>query len=402
MNKINKQILIFIMLVLILAFPVLSADNTQLKVTLNKYEPMPAKPGQYVTAYIQIQNDGNIPTENAVIEIVDSFPFEIVSESERIKNLGTLETKQAVVLKYTLKVDSEAVVGYNKLKVRYTSNKNTNYWIESSLDIEVKPSDAKLTVNEIEVTPEIILPGEESLITMTIKNSANIVFRELAIKLDVTDTTTNQIPFIPVGSLTEKHVAVLKPGEITKVTFPIKTYPSAEPGFYKIPVYITFYDEEGSKLEMSDIMGFVVSAMPELKVVSEHTSNVGTSKNIQLKFINKGINDLKFLDVEILPSNDYKITSITQNYIGDLDSDDYRTEDFLIESSKSEFNLLVKTNYKDDNNKIYEDEVLVPVKVQSLNGHKSNSSTYILVLLILLVVGLLFYIVKLKKRHTNK
>ena len=63
-----------------------------------------------------------------------------------------------------------------------------------------------------------------------------------------------------------------------------------------------------------------------------------------LKFVNKGIHDLKFLDVIIEEGEGYEVLSNKKDYIGDLDSDDYRTQETVVKVTDE--NAKIKGNTK--------------------------------------------------------
>ncbi len=394
-----KKIFLIICLMLIVFVPTALAVDENLQASLSRYEPLPAQPGQYVTVYIQLENNANDDAPNAYLEIVESFPFTIINEENSKAEIGILKSQQSYVADFKLRVDSNAVVGINKLKIKYTLDKDSNQWREKELSIEVKPSEAKLAVNKVELIPEEIFPGESGTLTLTVKNSASIVFRDLAVKLDL--SSDENIPLIPLNSVSEKQVGILKPGELTQINFPISVYPTATPGYYKVPVQISFYDDEGNQREQSDIIGIIISSSPELKIVYDSYEKTENFVDIRLKSINKGINDLKFLDIELLPSTSYECYSSKEYYVGDLDSDDYRTADFEIKTNEREFILKLKATFRDENNKLYTENMEVPVKLINGNESKGVSGWFVFLLLIVLV-GLIYYIYRCKKNHKHK
>ncbi len=84
----------------------------------------------------------------------------------------------------------------------------------------------------------------------------------------------------------------------------------------------------------------------------------GSKGKVSIELANAGGYDIEFLELTLLPSEDYKLLS-TSNYayIGDLDSDDTESEEFQIYVSEeiSEVNLPVKVVYE-INDYTYESE----------------------------------------------
>lgn len=392
----NKYLMISMMLLLLI--PLVSAE-VSLSAEMLKYEPIPAQPGQYVTVYLELENTGNEDATDAVIIIDDDFPFSVVGDSEI--DIGLLKSRRSFVEEFRLRVDSEAPVGMNPLKIRYTGNGDD--WFEKDVSINVKSNDASLTITEVEV--DKISPGEEGSISVTIKNNADIVLRNIAMQLNmvtVQGSTIIDLPFIPTNSATEKKITKLNPGEITKIDFDVSAYPSATPGYYKLPLTITFFDEQGTETESQDYVGVVVDANPELKVFLEESKlyEGANQGDITLKFVNKGINDLKFLDVTLLEDEGYEVIGHSANYIGDLDSDDYRSDTFTIKANEENVELKVDVTFKDENNKDYKETISVPLRYghQSGNGDKNYTGTIVIILLVV-IVGIILWRRRSKKRR---
>ena len=401
------QLLLVLSILLIGLIPFASA-STVLNANLLKYEPIPAQPGQYVTAYIEIQNIGNEDAPHAAIQIEDQFPFQPINNEGTYKDIGLLKSHQSYVETFTLRVNSQAIVGNNKLKIKYTADKTNAAWQETEFSLQIKPNEASLSIIDVTSNPEEIAPGEKGEITIRVKNSADIVLRAIGIQLGlvtVQGSSISDLPFIPTNSATEKKINRLNVGEIQDFVYTIQAYPDANPGYYKLPLAINFYDDEGTQTESQDYVGIIVKAKPELKVYLEDTSITGPEQEgkVTLQFVNKGINNLKFLDVELLNNDEYDILSTTQNYIGDLDSDDYRSETFTIKPHQQETSLDVQVSFKDENNKEYSTTIKVPLQYnKTANNSKSGPSTSTILLIILVLVLLIVYIRKRMKRKKTK
>jgi hypothetical protein len=386
-----KKIALLMTLMLLLSMSVAIAEPA-LKATLLRQEPLPAEPGQYVTVYVELENEGSDDATNAAIEFVDEFPFTVVSSDKR-ENLGVLKSQQSYVADFRIRVDSSAPIGDNSLTIRYTSDVNSANWVERNLDVEVNSNDASLAITKVDVNPEEIAAGEAGAITLSVQNNADIVLRDISLQLKLkttSGTTTTDLPFIPTSSVTEKRINRLNVGETKDITFDVKAYPSAEPGYYKLPLEMTYFDDQGSEATSSDYVGVIVEAKPELKILVENSQlrTIGEAGTITLQFINKGIHDLKFLDVNVQESDSYEVLSSSTAYIGDLDSDDFRTEEYTIIATDENAQMQVAVEYRDQNNKMYSEIVNVPIlfnKVPQQNG--GSSGTVIFVVIVLAIVG---------------
>lgn len=395
----------FLVILLMMSILTLSLVNAQasLSADLLKYEPIPAQPGQYVTAYIELSNLADVDASKAIIELDNNFPFTVVGDNSIV--VGRLKSQRSSIIEFNIKVDSQAAIGINPLKVRFSPD-GVNNWQERSLDIEVKSNDISLTIIDVSTSPDEFSPGGDGIVSITLKNTENVVVRNIAVQLGLvtmSQSTVVDLPFIPTSSATEQRISRLNPNEVSTITFPIKAYPSASPGFYKLPLSISFYDDQGSKTEKQDLVGLVVKSVPELMVYLEKNtiSQAGQTGDVTLKFVNKGVNDLKFLDVSLQESDSYNILSNTQEYIGDLDSDDYRSETFTIVPDSKDLDLNVLVSYKDENNIEFSESIIVPFSVVKNmdDGNKSPSFSTILLIIILLLV-LVFWI--RRKRRAKK
>lgn len=406
MNKTKLAILILIVLALSLV-PIVSADETIMTVKVLKYEPIPAQPGQYVTVYLEMKNIGNKDSGNAAMSIENQFPFTTLSKSESYKSFGIIKSQQSVVETFRLKVASDAIIGNNQLKVKYTKDQSTNTWQETTLNINVKTNDASLTINKVNTTPKELVPGGEGKVSITIKNNEETMLRNIGVRLGLITIQGSQVsdlPFIPTESATEKKIGKLNPGEFKTISFDIKTYPSATPGYYKIPISLTFYNDQGTEIQNQDYMGAIVKAQPELKIYLDKTTITPEEKQgeITLKFVNKGTNNLKFLDVKLINGDNYEVLSSKSDYIGDLDSDDYRSETYMIKTTSKNVKLQVKIDYKDENNKDYNYITTVPLEYNKIPANNGKNRFTWTIVFVIIVLGLVIYFWRRSKNKKRR
>lgn len=385
------------LLVVLLVLPGVMAQTT-MKVDAVRYEPLPAQPGQYLTVYLQLENSGNLDAPNAALEIVNQFPF-TASSTQRV-NLGLLRSQQRVVEDFRVRVDSAAVVGDNKLKVRYTPDGLE--WQEREITIEIRPDDASLSIEQVRANPEEVLPGDAVRLEMEIKNTANVVLRNIAVQLDLVATqgsTVVDYPFIPSGTATQKIITKLNPGETETVEFSLKSYPTAAPGYYKMPVSLTYFDEQGTEGTQDEFTGIIVGASPELDIYVEGTSvrQESAEGDITLQFVNKGVNDMKFLSVEVLDSESYTVVGTQRVYIGDLDSDDFRSETFTVQSVSEDASVAVQVSYRDQNNKEYQLVKNIPIQYDQSPQESSGNTGIIVAIVVVAILGIYLW-----RRHRRK
>jgi hypothetical protein len=133
------------------------------------------------------------------------------------------------------------------------------------------------------------------------------------------------------------------------------------------------------------------------------------SGSITLKIINKGVSDVKFLNVIMQKSNDFDLLSNTDTtYVGNLVSDDYQTAEYKIDikSSKNNITVPIVLQYRDSNNKYYEKNFNVDLNLvdnNKLNPKKGiGGYSWISIIIIVLIAGGIWYYFKNKNKKNKK
>jgi hypothetical protein len=241
-------------------------------------------------------------------------------------------------------------------------------------------------------------------VDVELKNTADIVLRNIGVRLDLVETrgtTFVEYPFIPMGSSAQKTVTKLAPGEVTTLSFTLKADPTATPGYYLLPMTVDFFDETGQQTVENEYAGLIVDAAPELEVYFEETTLRKDTEQgeITLKFVNKGVNDLKFLEIELLENDGYEVISSNKEYLGDLDSDDFRSESFTIKPLVDNPNLQLRIEYKDENNKPYVFNVETPLEYDRTTREQQSPVGIIVAVVVVLLLGIWIW---RRKRHKKK
>jgi hypothetical protein len=262
----------------------------------------------------------------------------------------------------------------------------------------VQAIDPTLTIREVVLKPETLSPGKQGTISISVTNTARSSLQDVSVKLDLSE---DALPIAPLGSATEKKIAVLNDGETATFSYNIIAYPSAQSGVYKIPVTLTFFDTLNNKTVSQETVGVVIGGEPEIEVVLDQHNlyrGFGTG-TLPIKVINKGVVDVKFLTVTI-GEGKYMLMSPESDYVGNLDSDDFETIDIdmMNKGTGNTLQVPLTVSYKDANNNDYEQSfevslALPPAPQQSGPG----MTTYIIGIVI---VGGILYVVyrRFKKR----
>lgn len=398
----------------------------KMEVSMVNQIPDPVEPGQYVELRFKFENRGSENAEDVEVMILQVYPFSLEPGESATKNIGSIQGRQigelGTIVKYKLKVDEGAVEGENEIEIKYRINKAgypPNWQTLDAFTIDIQTHDAIMAVEEVKSEPREFVPGQMGLLTITIKNMADSVLKEIKTRLEVSKTstlttsvTTTEYPFTPIGSTNEKTIGLLRAKESVDIEFNLVADPDAEANVYKVPLRIEYSDELGSNYTKELIIGLIIGGEPDLAITLEESSitSSGSKGTVTVKFVNKGTNDIKFGYVTLKEGDGYEVLSPTEVYIGAIDSDDYETIDFdLYVSSKEEELLLPLTvEYKDANNKEYTREINIPLRLYSSADAKKygieqgNSKVGIVIILIIVGAGLFFYIRKRKKAKKEK
>jgi len=197
--------------------------------------------------------------------------------------------------------------------------------------------------------------------------------------------------------------------ERKEVEFKLVADPDIEEGIHKIQMMAAYSDKLGNNYSQTSIISLIVGDEPELAVGVENSEikEKGASGEVTIKFVNKGVSDIKFLYVKIEESDDYELLSSDDSYIGNIDSDDFETADFrlFVESTdKKQVLLPIILEYKDTNNNDYKDSIELALNLytaaeaKKLGLKNENGFVGILIVIIIVAIGLWYY----RKQRKNK
>jgi len=266
-----------------------------------------------------------------------------------------------------------------------------------------------IRIQEINITPKEISPGEEGIISFKLINNG---------EENVEDVISRLI--LPAGLESFNDVDIVKISKIKsletqEIKFKIIASPTTPEGIYRTNLSVSYTSYFGANFanigeSQSDSFSFgvVVKSSPQIFVQIEDSKIYKGNDNgeVTIKFVNNGIADVKFLTIELEDTEDYDIISNSKEYIGDLDSDDFESIDFRLKMYKKrgEISFPLKIDYKDSMNNNYNDILTASMELRSakeLGVEKSNTTTYFLIVVVLGIVGW-FGWKKYKKKKKKK
>jgi len=410
-----------ILMLMLLTAALVSAQNLNdesLRITVVNQEPDPVGPGEYVDVRLQVENLGNVAVDGVVVEFVPSFPFSIDPGQNQRVEIGTLSAFQnqnrAFIVKYKVRVSDDAIEGANDLKIK--AKKADGSWSNYVFSINVRTSDANLAIESITTTPKEVEPGKDATVTIMVKNMADSPLRDVSMNLDLglsTISTTANLDLLPFATLesgTEKRITQLNPGQEAYFTYNLRAYPSAESRVYKIPVQLTYRDDLNTEYTKNSLIGLVVNSQPDVTAVldSSEVTMGGQTGEVTIKFVNKGLTDIKFVNVQLGSSDEYEILSPHEVYIGNIDSDDYETADYdLHVTDNVQGNLMLPITYTfmDANNNEYNIDQDIELRLYTMedeerfgNSSQNPNALYWVLGIAVIVVAFIIWRVYKRKR----
>ena len=224
-----------------------------------------------------------------------------------------------------------------------------------------------LSIKDVESFPQEIAPGETAKVSIEIENTLGEDITNLHVKLDL---SKENIPFAPYQSGSEQVLESLDDGDEEVFDFDIIALPTASAGIYKIPVSITYLDENETFQTKEEEISLIINSPPELNIFSEDSILIrGQESLISLKIVNSGLSDIKFSYLTIKDIVGVQFLSEKEQYIGDIDSDDFDNVEYRIHISESASSLIkvpVTLKYKDATNKEFEETREVNLRIYSL------------------------------------
>jgi len=370
------------------------------------YDPFPASPGQYVDVWYKIENRGDTAVNDLRFILLPEFPFSLDSDAaEHV--IGTLDAHQSALVKYRVRVAEDALQG--DMPLTYT-------WRAQGIDdaptftstLSVRSSTALLVVSDVDATPAQIAPGEESSVTIELTNVGDAFVRYASVRLGLfSEDGETDVPFVPLGGGTSASVVNLAPGMKATLVFQLAAEPDAASRPYRIPLIVNYVDSGGRNITRKEHVGVRVGAEPELTAYVDR--NVAFEKgkplDVSIRFVNRGVSDVKFLTATLQATDAFGILSSPTQYVGEIESDDYESASYSIKVKKDarELQLPVVLTYQDANNERYSTGITVTMPLLTkadLGQQNGNGSTIVIVIVVVVVIGVIVW--RRRARHAKR
>ena len=253
-----------------------------------------------------------------------------------------------------------------------------------------------LTINS--VFADKISPGEQASLSIELENDLNENLEDISVSLSLTN-----LPFTPVGS-SEYSIEELDEDDDETFIFKVKASNSIQPGDYTIPYVIT-YLADNEKKEKKGSIGITITGSAELSfTISAENPVINEKGKINLKIINKGFAEARFVSIKVSPSG-FTLLSESEDYIGEIDSDDFETSTFDVVFKDKNPIFTGIMEYTDFNNNKVKKTINLPIKVYTEEEAitlgiktKSNSVYYIIAIVAIIIIWILYRVIKKRSR----
>ncbi len=344
-----------------------NAEFSEIRIDSVTWDPSYIEAGDDVTVYVKFHNHplgmayltpapNTQPDEKdagvfytARLEPMDELSEKNIIIKKDTKNVGHLFIGESWTTPFDIKIRENAVATTYNLKFSIIktdidgTQKDTDKFLEFKIPVK--------GVVKFKVDSDNTLKlGDTGDIQITISNEGGGNAKYVTGKLGLSD------PFTPAKT-SEIYVGDFMGDESKDLIFSVSVNSGAEPKAYTIPLQITYTCADGTEKQMNTDIGVQIDATPKLRIALENADmfTQGSSGTVSVDVVNEGFVDAKFLTLKLLPDDNYKILSIGEIYIGNLDSDDSESEEYLIQLSENvpngavplKFELRYKTANRD-------------------------------------------------------
>lgn len=275
-------------------------------------------------------------------------------------------------------------------------NKSISFAVLAVILLALSFSSAQLTVNSIDA--DDFTPGSQGKVIITVENNLNEDINDVTLSLKLSN-----LPLISVGS--SSFTSDINEDDEEDFAYTLKAANDAKAGNYDIPYTLTYKESNSTQKTISGTFGITLIANPDITVTSTLDNPVvGQQGKVNLKIINKGLGNARFVSIIFNPSG-MALKSENEVYVGAIDSDDFQTVSFDVLFQKQSASATVDIEYVDFNNQKKILFLDVPITVYTLEKAKqlgiikqSYTLFYILAVVILIILWFVFRSIRKRRK----
>ena len=376
------------------------AENV-LSLNLVKYDPYPINPDSDFDLWIKVKNVGDNDADRISLEFVPKYPFSVKGDSKKIIDL--IREKDEFIYKFSIHADKNTLVGTNTIEIGYRlGNFFTTKKFNVEIGNEVVNTKGTLKLDKFSIFPEILMPGDSGILTITMKNSAS----QYTIKMDDKDYSLNaQIQyaelvgneFIEIIGDPYYNAGIIGPGDSIDLNFIIKVKKDTEDGTYLLNLNIKG-SAELYKLSLKIPVKIDTKSLNVIvsKIQTGNTQDIqDKSDKIILNVANNRPNTVQSVSIyPILNSSDMKFEPL-EYFIGTMEHDELFTVKFDVTQNDTtgdinkaidhiKKDIKFKVKFKNGDN-WHESELLVTI---DKNEYIPNEDSLILRILTILIFSI--------------
>jgi len=233
----------------------------------------------------------------------------------------SIQETEEVILQYKMRVDSNAVEGWNEMKIK-CQTENSNNWIIHKFEIYVESKIPEFAIGSIVSEPVKLFPdSEENKLSIEIQNigtgDAELVTSELILPKGITPSES----YSNIANL-----GTVKEGESKTAEFYIDVDKNTAPGNYKAKLIIKYKDSNNNRKEYKNQkldVDIVVKPLPIFEIENVNTTpdklSQGDKATLRLIIKNVGFEEAKTVSVKIYKQSDQPFDFDEKyDYIGNL------------------------------------------------------------------------------------
>ena len=329
-------------------------SGSTLEVTFLSQDPDPVEPGSYVDLRWKVENLGTEELQDVQFMLETEYPFSLNDPKDQTKQLGDVGIQQsgdeAIILHWRIRVDENALEGDNEVRLSYFID---DVGVKlSPFKINIKNKQALLAVEAITLDPQNPSAGQLVNVSIRLHNVVDTSVEDVNVKLDLTD-----MPLATVGSTNERVIQRIAGEDTVTIPFTLAVDANADAKVHQVPLRIDYANRFGDTFTLNSTFGLRVASAADYLMNLEETEvyTTETKGKVTLSVSNVGKSDLNFVTVELDPTDDYRVLSAPQSYIGNLESDDFETAEFTVYVLKTKAtsvelqgNLRFKDAYNDE------------------------------------------------------
>jgi hypothetical protein len=333
-----KKYVLLAVLFVVVTTAIVNADTTPTtKVSLMKYSPYPAEPGNYVTLTFKVENTGTGAANNVRLKIMPDYPFSLDSEStvrvgnsataEPISNdgiisVGAIAAVDYTTVEYKVRVAPDALEGNQPFTVWYQSQ-SSDSWAISNFNVLVQGTDH---LEVADVIPSTLTPGRPTDVVFVLNNSGTAMIRNVVFTWSEKDNT-----ILPLGSGNRKYADSIGARGTAEIPFTLVANPSASSGVYTLDADISYTIGTNISKTMSVNIGMFIGGESDFDVTVQDSA----SGSVSLSVANVGSNPATSVSVKIPNQRNYVVSGASSSFLGNLNPGDFTLATFQLSSARN-------------------------------------------------------------------